>query len=159
MPALIAAQLTPLIFNVAGSNKGLDNAYQVCEMVAQSLDIDTEQVLPFSTGVIGQPLPMQCFRDNIAKLSTRLASDHLSQVAQAILTATGNTCTRIGVATINNQSTHMIIKMVFCYHHRRSAKNILGKYCRCCGFRHKRDKTSVAIFYWRDWATPTNAVF
>jgi N-acetylglutamate synthase/N-acetylornithine aminotransferase len=56
------------------------------EMVAQSLDIDTEQVLPFSTGVIGQPLPMQCFRDNIAKLSTRLASDHLSQVAQAILT-------------------------------------------------------------------------
>jgi glutamate N-acetyltransferase/amino-acid N-acetyltransferase len=50
-------------------------------MVAQSLDIDTEQVLPFSTGVIGQPLPMQCFRDNIAKLSTRLASDHLSQVA------------------------------------------------------------------------------
>jgi N-acetylglutamate synthase/N-acetylornithine aminotransferase len=27
--------------------------------------------------------------------------------------ATGNTCTRIGVATINNQSTHMIIKMVF----------------------------------------------
>jgi N-acetylglutamate synthase/N-acetylornithine aminotransferase len=28
---------------VAGSNKGLDNAYQVCEMVAQSLDIDTEQ--------------------------------------------------------------------------------------------------------------------
>jgi glutamate N-acetyltransferase/amino-acid N-acetyltransferase len=27
---------------VAGSNKGLDNAYQVCEMVAQSLDIDTE---------------------------------------------------------------------------------------------------------------------
>ncbi|SSC10060.1 bifunctional glutamate N-acetyltransferase/amino-acid acetyltransferase ArgJ [thiotrophic endosymbiont of Bathymodiolus puteoserpentis (Logatchev)] len=71
---------------VASGNKGLNNAYQVCEMVAQSLNIDTEQVLPFSTGVIGQPLPMQCFKDNIAKLSTRLANDNLSQVAQAILT-------------------------------------------------------------------------
>jgi glutamate N-acetyltransferase/amino-acid N-acetyltransferase len=29
---------------------------------------------------------MQCFKDNIAKLSTRLANDNLSQVAQAILT-------------------------------------------------------------------------
>ncbi len=71
---------------VASGNKGLDNAYQVCEMVAQSLDIDAEQVLPFSTGVIGQPLPMQCFKDNIAKLSMQLANDNLSQVAQAILT-------------------------------------------------------------------------
>jgi N-acetylglutamate synthase/N-acetylornithine aminotransferase len=33
---------------------------------------------------------------------------------------TGNTCTRIGIATINDQSTHMIIKMVFCYHHRKT---------------------------------------
>jgi glutamate N-acetyltransferase/amino-acid N-acetyltransferase len=50
----------------------------VCEIVAQSLNIDTEQVMPFSTGVIGQPLPMQCFKDNIAKLSTRLANDNLN---------------------------------------------------------------------------------
>lgn len=71
---------------VSTGNKGLDNAYQMCEMVAQSLDIDTEQVLPFSTGVIGQPLPMQCFKDNIAKLSAQLANNNLSQVAQAILT-------------------------------------------------------------------------
>ena len=71
---------------VASGGKGLDNAYQVCEMVAQSLDIDAEQVLPFSTGVIGQPLPMQCFKDNIAKLSTQLSDDNLAQVAQAILT-------------------------------------------------------------------------
>ena len=71
---------------LASGDKGLDNAYQVCEMVAQSLNIDTEQVLPFSTGVIGQPLPMQCFKDNIAKLSTQLSDDNLAQVAQAILT-------------------------------------------------------------------------
>ncbi|WXT99733.1 MAG: Arginine biosynthesis bifunctional protein ArgJ [Catillopecten margaritatus gill symbiont] len=71
---------------VASGDRGLENAYQVCEMVAQSLDIDTEQVLPFSTGVIGQPLPMQCFSNNIVKLSTQVKNDNLPQVAQAILT-------------------------------------------------------------------------
>ena len=71
---------------VASGNKGLENAYQVCEMVAQSLNINAEQVLPFSTGVIGQLLPMQCFEANIAKLATQLTSDNLPQVAQAILT-------------------------------------------------------------------------
>lgn len=71
---------------IASGNKGLDNAYQVCEMVAQSLNIKTEQVLPFSTGVIGQPLPMSCFENNIDKLSTQLAKGNLLQVAQAILT-------------------------------------------------------------------------
>ncbi len=71
---------------VASGDKGLDNAYQVCEMVAQSLDIQAEQVLPFSTGVIGQPLPMACFKNNIANLSAQLSEDNLPQVAQAILT-------------------------------------------------------------------------
>ncbi|WP_428087035.1 bifunctional glutamate N-acetyltransferase/amino-acid acetyltransferase ArgJ [Candidatus Thioglobus sp.] len=71
---------------VASGNKGLENAYQVCEMVAQALNINAEQVLPFSTGVIGQLLPMQCFEANIAKLATQLTSDNLPQVAQAILT-------------------------------------------------------------------------
>lgn len=72
--------------NAGTGSEGLDNAYQVCEMVAQSLGIKTEQVLPFSTGVIGQPLPMLCFKNNINKLSTQLAEVNLPQVAQAILT-------------------------------------------------------------------------
>ncbi len=65
---------------------GLDNAYRVCELVAKKLGIKAEEVLPFSTGVIGQPLPMQCFLDNIATLSAQLSADKLPQVAQAILT-------------------------------------------------------------------------
>ncbi|SMN00653.1 Glutamate N-acetyltransferase / N-acetylglutamate synthase [uncultured Candidatus Thioglobus sp.] len=71
---------------VASGSVGLENAVQVCQLVAQSLGIDTKQVLPFSTGVIGQPLPMMCFEDNIATLSAQLTEDNLPQVAQAILT-------------------------------------------------------------------------
>ncbi|SMN11502.1 Glutamate N-acetyltransferase / N-acetylglutamate synthase [uncultured Candidatus Thioglobus sp.] len=71
---------------VASGSVGLQNALQVCQLVAQSLDIETKQVLPFSTGVIGQPLPMICFEDNIATLSAQLTEHKLPQVAQAILT-------------------------------------------------------------------------
>ncbi|SMN14133.1 Glutamate N-acetyltransferase / N-acetylglutamate synthase [Bathymodiolus heckerae thiotrophic gill symbiont] len=71
---------------VASGAKGLDNAYQVCELVAKQLDIKAEEVLPFSTGVIGQPLPMQCFKGNIATLASKLSDENLPQVAQAILT-------------------------------------------------------------------------
>ncbi|WP_369178419.1 bifunctional glutamate N-acetyltransferase/amino-acid acetyltransferase ArgJ [Candidatus Thiodubiliella endoseptemdiera] len=71
---------------VASGTPGLENAHFVCELVAKALHINTEQVLPFSTGVIGQPLPMACFEDNITPLSTQLANTNLPQVAQAILT-------------------------------------------------------------------------
>lgn len=71
---------------VASGGAGLNNTYQVCELVANEFGINAEQVMPFSTGVIGQPLPMQCFEDNIVKLSTQLKDDNLAQVAQAILT-------------------------------------------------------------------------
>ena len=71
---------------VASGTVGLDNAYQVCQLVADALDIAPEQVLPFSTGVIGQPLPMDCFRQSIGGLASSLAQDKLDQVAQGILT-------------------------------------------------------------------------
>ncbi len=71
---------------VASGTVGLDNTYQVCEMVAGELGIKPEQVLPFSTGVIGQALPMACFEDNIKRLIAGLSTDNLPQVARGILT-------------------------------------------------------------------------
>jgi glutamate N-acetyltransferase/amino-acid N-acetyltransferase len=44
--------------NVAMGQQGLDNAIAICRRVAEELDIDPYDVLPFSTGVIGRPLPM-----------------------------------------------------------------------------------------------------
>ncbi len=71
---------------VGGGSRGLENAYQICQWVAAALGIAPEQVLPFSTGVIGQRLPMACFEDNIQNLVMRLSAHHLPEVARAILT-------------------------------------------------------------------------
>ena len=65
---------------------GLQNAYQVCELVAKELGIKAEEVLPFSTGVIGQVLPMACFENNVSTVASALTADNLPQVAQAIMT-------------------------------------------------------------------------
>lgn len=71
---------------LGSGSRGLENAYTSCELLANELAVEAGQILPFSTGVIGQPLPMACFRDNITQLTAQLANDKLPQVAQAILT-------------------------------------------------------------------------
>ncbi len=76
-----------------GSNSiGLENAYQVCQLIAKELNIDTNQVLPFSTGVIGQVLPMDCFSDNIQSLASKIDENNLESVSNAITTT--DTCTK-----------------------------------------------------------------
>lgn len=44
--------------NAGTGASGLDNARQTCHALAQHLGVRTEQVLPFSTGVIMEPLPV-----------------------------------------------------------------------------------------------------
>src|SRR5215475_12456764 len=44
--------------NVAMGKKGIDDAIETCRIVGKELGINPYDVLPFSTGVIGRPLPM-----------------------------------------------------------------------------------------------------
>src|SRR5512147_2751219 len=44
--------------NVAMGQLGIDHATETCRIVAGELGIESRDVLPFSTGVIGRPLPM-----------------------------------------------------------------------------------------------------
>ena len=44
--------------NAGTGKKGLEGCYKSCEILAKELGIKPEQVLPFSTGVIGQSLPV-----------------------------------------------------------------------------------------------------
>lgn len=71
---------------VASGSQGLKNAYSVCDMVAKHHHIAPEQVLPFSTGVIGKQLPIACFQTHIKALIDGASQDKLEQVAQGILT-------------------------------------------------------------------------
>ena len=44
--------------NAGTGDKGMQDALAVCNALAQQVKVDPQQVLPFSTGVIGEPLPV-----------------------------------------------------------------------------------------------------
>ena len=72
--------------NAGTGEKGLEDSYKTCEYLAQELKILPEQVLPFSTGVIGELLPLKAFKSNINLLVSLLTKEGMSKVASGILT-------------------------------------------------------------------------
>ena len=48
--------------NAGTGQKGLDNAREICQTLADLTGVAVEQVLPFSTGVIGELLPVEPFK-------------------------------------------------------------------------------------------------
>ena len=72
--------------NAGTGEKGLEDSYKTCNYLAQELNILPEQVLPFSTGVIGELLPLKAFKSNINLLVSSLTKEGLSKVASGILT-------------------------------------------------------------------------
>lgn len=58
------ADIRYLVINTGNANagtgpQGYEDAITTCERVAELASVDSNQVLPFSTGVIGEPLPME----------------------------------------------------------------------------------------------------
>ena len=72
--------------NAGTGSKGMENTLKTCELLAGELDIKLEQVLPFSTGVIGQQLDVSKFEAGIVQATTQLSDVNLSQVAKGFLT-------------------------------------------------------------------------
>lgn len=72
--------------NAGTGKKGLENSFKSCEIIAEELSIKPEQVLPFSTGVIGQLLPIESIEKNANQLVNSLAENGLVDVAKGILT-------------------------------------------------------------------------
>ena len=72
--------------NAGTGEKGLEDSYKTCEYLAQELKILPEQVLPFSTGVIGELLPLKAFKSNINLLVSSLTKEGMSKVASGIVT-------------------------------------------------------------------------
>jgi len=64
----------------------LEACLKTCEIFARKLDINSDQILPFSTGVIGQLLPLEPFEKNTEKLVDSLSSSNMSDVSKGILT-------------------------------------------------------------------------
>ena len=72
--------------NVAMGKQGLNNALETCQIVAEELGINYRDVLPFSTGVIGRPLPMEKIRAGLKGIRSELKPNNLKFAAEAIMT-------------------------------------------------------------------------
>lgn len=72
--------------NVAMGKRGIDNAIETCRIVGKELGISPYDVLPFSTGVIGRPLPMDKIRAGLRSIKKELKPDNLKLAAEAIMT-------------------------------------------------------------------------
>jgi len=72
--------------NAGTGSQGMENTVKTCELLASELGINLEQVLPFSTGVIGQQLDLSKFKAGIPQAATQLSSANLAQVSKGILT-------------------------------------------------------------------------
>ena len=74
------------VANAGTGESGLLHANQVCQALAELLHVQADQVLPFSTGVIMEPLPVQRIVDGLPLAIADLAQDHWSEAAMAIMT-------------------------------------------------------------------------
>jgi len=74
--------------NVATGKRGIADARKMCQFVADGLCIDAKNVLPSSTGIIGQYLPMNKVQHGIETALETLSSSATAgrRFAQAILT-------------------------------------------------------------------------
>src|SRR4051812_2146771 len=88
---LAAASPRALIVNTGNANAGtgedgLKRALQVCTAAAAAIGCSSEQVLPFSTGVILEPLPADRIVAGLPAAKADMRADNWSSAAEAIMT-------------------------------------------------------------------------
>lgn len=74
--------------NACTGDAGFDAAYRTMQAVADTAGVDSERVIPFSTGVIGEPLPAEKIVTAVPSAFANLASDANAweRAARAIMT-------------------------------------------------------------------------
>jgi len=74
------------VANAGTGRSGLAAARASCAEVARLLRCDSGQVLPFSTGVIMEPLPVECLIAGLPVCIADLREDNWARAAEAIMT-------------------------------------------------------------------------
>lgn len=72
--------------NAGTGQDGLARTHQSCVALARELDIAPEQILPFSTGVIMEPLPVDRIEAGLPAALANAAPDHWARAAEGIMT-------------------------------------------------------------------------
>ena len=72
--------------NAGTGQDGLARTLQTCVALARELDIAPEEILPFSTGVIMEPLPVDRIEAGLPAALADAAPDHWARAAEGIMT-------------------------------------------------------------------------
>jgi glutamate N-acetyltransferase / amino-acid N-acetyltransferase len=91
--------------NVATMQGGIEDSKRICSLVAESCNIETEMVLPSSTGVIGRRLPMEIIIEGCKTLKQDFGKtkQHIKNFSRSIMTTDTRpkiASARIGKATL-----------------------------------------------------------
>ncbi len=84
-------EIRALVINTGNANAGtgldgLERAGKICAATAEQLGVSSQQVLPFSTGVILEPLPFEKIISALPAAKTDLSPANWAQAAEAIMT-------------------------------------------------------------------------
>jgi glutamate N-acetyltransferase/amino-acid N-acetyltransferase len=88
---LTEADARYLVINTGNANagtgpQGMSDALATCEQLAKLTGVTASQILPFSTGVIGEPLPMVKLLAGLAPALETLSADVWPSAAEGIMT-------------------------------------------------------------------------
>lgn len=72
--------------NAGTGDAGLVSTQKTCELVADNTACLPQEVLPFSTGVIGEDLPVEPFENSLPSAVELLEEDNWQKAAEAIMT-------------------------------------------------------------------------
>jgi glutamate N-acetyltransferase/amino-acid N-acetyltransferase len=72
--------------NAGTGEQGIADTLQCCEQVAHEVGANSHQILPFSTGVIGEPLPVDKLLSAIPDVVANLSEQGWAEAAEGILT-------------------------------------------------------------------------
>lgn len=88
---LQSADIRYLVINTGNANagtgqQGMQDALETCRLIAEKAGVAENQVLPFSTGVIGEPLNMGALRAGIPVALDGLGENNWGRAAAGIMT-------------------------------------------------------------------------
>lgn len=143
-----------LLINAGNANagtgvRGMADAQACCVMVAEITGCEADQILPFSTGVIGENLPLEKFRQGIPQVHSALSEDAWLEVGRGIMTTdtllkgisrtfelSGKTVTITGVAKGSGMiHPNMATMLSFIATDAAVSKNVLNKILKAAADR------------------------
>ncbi len=93
--------------NAGTGEQGMKDALETCHALARDLKLKPEQILPFSTGVILEPLPIGKIIAALPAAIAHLGEDHWLDAAEAIMTT--DTQPKATSLTVQTQTGSIVI--------------------------------------------------